>query len=426
MTTTLEYQIEAYADLLINRGVTLQPGQSLRIGAELEHAPFVRLLVAAAYRAGARYVHVDWSDTPTTKQRLRYSQPDYLEFLPAYEVNRHQEMVDDGWARIALTGDAYPDLLDDVDPLRLRTIGQVRAQKLRFYAQAQMSNRLAWCVAGVPTLAWAQKVFPQLTPTAALDHLWQTILTVCRVNQPDPVGAWQRQDQLLKQVVAFLDDHQVRTVRFVDTALDATGQPRTNLTIGLTDAPRWMGGGAQTTAGLPFLPNIPTEEVFSTPHHSRTEGWVRTSKPTFPLARKVENAYFRFEKGEVVDYRAEIGQEVLAQFFAIPGARRLGEVALVDIRSPIQQVNTIFYDILFDENAVSHIAFGEAYPEGLVGSETMDDETLAAHGVNLADTHVDFMIGTPTMNLYGQCADGREITLMVAGQFTADVLQGGA
>jgi aminopeptidase len=384
----------------------------------------VRLVTASAYRAGARYVHVDWSDTPTIKQRLRYSQPDYLDFLPAYEVARHQEMVDDTWARIALTGDAYPDIFDDVDPTRLRQIGQVRARKLRFYSQAQMSNQLPWCVAGVPTRAWAQKVFPTLAPDEAQQHLWETVLRTCRVDQPDPVAAWRQHDETLKRVVDFMAHHQVRAVRFVDMQPGPDGNPNTDLTIGLTDAPQWMGGGASSTKGLPFFPNMPTEEVFTTPHNQRTEGWVRTSKPTFPLERRVANAYFRFVGGEVVDYRAETGQDALEQFFAIRGAKRLGEVALVDVRSPVNQVNTTFYDILFDENATCHIAFGEAYPEGLAGSAAMDEATLLAHGVNSADTHVDFMIGTPTMTLYGRRADGQEIMLMVDGQFTAEVLQG--
>lgn len=422
MTPTLESQLERYADLLINSGVNLQAGQSLRIGAELEHAEFVRLVTAAAYRAGARYVHVDWSDTPTVKQRLLYSEADYLDFLPQYEIVRHEQMVDESWARLALTGDAYPDIYDDVDPTHIRRVAQVRAQKLKFYTQAQISNQLAWCVAGVPTRAWAQKVFPHLAPAAAQNHLWQTILRTCRVDQPHPVAAWQRHDQLLKQVVAFMTKHRVCAVRFLDRLPGPDGKPRTDLTIGLTDAPRWLGGGATTTKGTPFFPNMPTEEIFTTPHNRRTEGWVRTSKPTFPLERRVENAYFRFEAGEVIAYSAEIGQEVLDQFFVIPGARRLGEVALVDVRSPINQVNTTFYDILFDENAASHIAFGEAYPEGMEGSAGMSEEDLAAHGVNVADTHVDFMIGTPTMTLYGQCADGREITLMADGQFAAEVL----
>ncbi len=423
MMLTLEQQIERYAELIVRSGVNLQPGQSLRIGAELEHAPFVRLVVAAAYKAGARYVHIDWADAPTTKERLLHSQPEYLTFLPEYEVARHQEMVQEGWARIALTGDAYPDIYDDVDPAGMRTIAQTRAQRLKFYSHAQMANHIPWCVAGVPTRAWSQKVFPDFAPAAAQEALWQLVLHACRVDQPDPAAAWQQHDQLLKQVVAFMARHAVRAVRFLDRQPGPDGQPNTDLTVGLTDAPRWMGGGAETTQGTPFFPNMPTEETFTTPHNGRTQGWVRTSKPTFPFERKVENAYMRFVDGEVVEHYAETGQDVLDQFFAIPGARRLGEVALVDMRSPITQANRIFFDILFDENAVSHIAFGEAYPEGMVGSETMTEAELAAQGVNFADTHVDFMIGTPTMALYGQCADGREIALMVDGQFTPEVSQ---
>lgn len=424
MTPALDHQLSAYADLLVQCGVNLQPGQALRIGAELEHVDFVRLVTAAAYRAGALYVHIDWTDTPTAKQRLLYSQPDYLDFLPAFEVARHQEMVDDTWARIALTGDAYPDIFDDVDPLRIRRISLARAQKLKFYSHAQMANHLPWCVASVPTQAWAQKVFSDCSPAEALQKLWATVLRTCRLDQPDPVAAWQAHDQSLKGVVAFLAKHAVRAVRFVDPVPDAAGRPSTDLTIGLTDAPQWLGGGSTTPKGQAFFANMPTEEVFSTPHCGRTEGWVRTSKPTFPLERRVENAYFRFVQGEVVEYTAEVGQDVLDQFFAIPGARRLGEVALVDVRSPVNQVNTTFYDILFDENAACHVAFGEAYPEGMAGSAGMSEAELASHGVNIADTHVDFMIGTPTMSLYGHCADGRELLLMENGQFTADVLRG--
>jgi len=421
MSPTLEQQIARYAELLIRSGVNLQPGQSLRIGAELEHVEFVRLVVAAAYKAGARYVHIDWTDAPTAKQRLLHSQPEYLTCLPDYEVARHQEMVQDGWARLALTGDAYPDIYDDVDPTRMRTIAQTRAQKLKFYSHAQMANHIPWCVAGVPTRAWAQKVFPDLDPIEAQQALWALVLRTCRVDQPDPVAAWQQHDRMLKQVVDFMARNEVRAVRFLDRQPGPDGQPHTDLTVGLTDAPRWLGGGAVTTKGIAFFPNMPTEETFTTPHNGRTTGWVRTSKPTFPFERKVENAYMRFVDGEVVEYHAETGQAVLDQFFAIPGARRLGEVALVDMRSPITQANRIFFDILFDENAVSHIAFGEAYPEGMIGSESMREDELAAHGVNAADTHVDFMIGTPTMTLTGQCADGRTITLMVDGQFTPEV-----
>ncbi|MEZ4676114.1 MAG: aminopeptidase [Caldilineaceae bacterium] len=416
--------MERYAGLLIRTGVNLQPGQPLRLALNWNMPRLCGWPQLPPIKRG-RYVHVDWDDAPLKKQRLLYSSSDYLEFFTNYEVVRHQEMVDETWARLALVGDAHPDLFDDVDPGRMMTVAKVRAQKIKPYSQAQMANHLQWCVAAVPTAAWARKVFPELGDQAAIDELWQLIFRTCRVNEADPVAAWQQHNQTLNRIVDFLHRHDVRTVRFLDSELDLDGKPRTDLTVGMTDAPRWISAGTTRPDGLFFFPNMPTEEIFSTPHNARTTGWVRTSKPTFPLERRVEDAWFRFEAGEVVEFSARVGKDVLEQSFAIRGAKRLGEVALVDVRSPINQAGITFYEILFDENATCHIAFGEAYPEGLRGSESMSEEELEAQGVNMSDTHVDFMIGTPTMKLIGHCADGREIVLMEDGKFAEQVLQGG-
>jgi aminopeptidase len=214
---------------------------------------------------------------------------------------------------------------------------------------------------------------------------------------------------------------QVRAVHLFDPALASDGKPATDLTIGLTDRPLWVGGSASTPAGVVFQPNMPTEEIFCTPHNERTEGYVRTSRPSYPMQREVDGAYFRFEQGEVVEFHAASGEDVLAQFFAIDGAKRLGEIALVDTRSPIFQSGRTYYEILFDENAACHFAFGEAYPECVEGGGSMSREELAALGVNGAETHVDFMVGTPTMNVTGITADGRRIPIMQAGQFVAAV-----
>lgn len=422
MTTQFQEQQAAYAELIIRLGVNLQPAQSLRIGAELEHAPFVRLLVTSAYKAGARYVHVDWDDSPTSRARLLHSNPDNLDFMPDYEVTRHREMVDDTWARLSLDGSAFPDIFDDIDPALMRRMGQTRRKRLKFYGQAQMANELQWCVAAVPTRAWAQKIYPTLSEEAAISQLWSTLLHVCRVDETDVLTAWQLHDQRLKRVVNFMAQQQIRTIHYFDPALGPDGKPSTDLTVGLTDFPRWIAASSQTPAGVEFFANLPTEEVFSTPHNARTEGWARTSKPTFPFEREVNYAYFRFEQGKVVEFHAQQGQEVLEQFFEIRGTRQLGECSLVDVCSPINQAGVTFYSILFDENAVSHIAFGEAYPEGVEGSEAMAEEQLRDLGVNDADSHLDFMIGTPTMHVYGQCADGQEVTVMHNGQFTAEVL----
>lgn len=421
MATTDE-QKQSYADLLIRIGINLQPGQSLRIGAEIGHREFVHLAVDAAYRAGARYVHVDWSDDPSARSRLVHSADEYLDFYPDYEVARHQQMVDEGWPRLSLVGPEFPHLFDDIDPQRLRRVSSARRTRVKFYMQGVMTNRFQWCVAGVPTVAWAQQVFPDLPVLEAVDQLWAMILQTCRADLPDPAAAWQAHDHNLKRVAAFMKQNQVRAIRYLDTATGPDGNAATDLTVGLTDFPNWVGGSSDTQGGIPFMANMPTEEVFSTPHKDRVSGWVRTSKAAYPFDRRVDGAYFRFEAGEVVEYQAGVGQEVLEQYFDIPGTRRLGEVSLVDVRSPINRSGLLFHETLFDENAVCHIAFGDGYAEGVEGGDSLPEEELRALGINESNEHCDFMIGTETMRVLGTCADGSEVLIMENGQFTDAVL----
>jgi aminopeptidase len=422
MNDQLLAQQRAYADLIIRSGVNLQPGQGVAVRAELGHREFVRILAAAAYDAGASHVEVLWQDPLVNKIRYQHVQPDYLGFVPEFEVARANEFLDDRWARVALTGDEYPNALEEVPPAVLREYQQSWYKKLGFFQQRTMNNEIAWCVAGVPMAPWAQKVFPDLDAATATERLWEMVLRVCRADQPDPHGAWREHDANLKKVSAFMDRHQVRAVRFLDQRPGPDGKASTDLTVGLTDRPNWSCGTSDSAAGQPFFANIPTEEIFSTPNRARTEGWVRTSKPGFPFQRELLNAYFRFERGEVVEWQADKGQEVLDEVFQIPGARRLGEVALVDVRSPINQSGLIFHNTLFDENAVCHIAFGRGYPEGIQGGSKLSPEALDALGLNSSDIHIDLMIGTETMQVIGTCADGSEVLVMDGGLFVDEML----
>lgn len=414
---TLEAQQQRYAELLVQIGVNLQPGQPLAISAEHEHAPFVYQLAAAAYRAGAPFVQVDWQDDLLVRQRLLHSAPEHLEFVPDYTVTRMREFLERDFASLALTGPQVPDALDDVDAGALRKTIAARAARTRFYNDAAMGNAFQWCVAAVPTAAWAQQIFPALDPGAAVARLWPVILDTVRVNEPDPVAAWRAHDQRLNRVCAYLMRSQVRALHFHDPAPGPDGQASTDLTIGLTDAPVWVGPSSVTPRGVRFLANMPTEEVFTSPHRTRAEGWVRTSKPGFPLGRRVDNAWFRFAGGKVVEFGAERGADALAQFFQIEDADRLGEVALVDVRSPINRTGLLFHELLFDENAACHIAFGRAYFEGVAGGLAMSAEERSAAGLNGSDTHKDFMIGTATMNVAGITADGSRVPVMEQGQF---------
>ncbi|MCS7088097.1 MAG: aminopeptidase [Thermoflexales bacterium] len=414
-------RVHAYAQLVVQVGLNLQPGQCVMISAELAHAPFVRQVADVAYQQGARYVHVAWFDAPLARSRMKYSRPEFLEDLPEFEIVRHRQMVDERWARLSLTGDEFPDLFDDVDPNVMQRVQMARAQKLRFYTEAMLANAMQWCVAAVPTRAWARKVFPQLDAEAALDALWKAVLRLARADVPDPVAAWRQHEQRLRNIATFLTRHHVRRLRFVDRQ-HVDGKPASNLSVTLTERPAWVTGAAVSARGVPFIANIPTEEVFTAPHAAHVEGWVRTSRPFFPLMREVRDAFFRFERGEVVEFHAAKGQEVLEQFFKIPGANRLGEVALVDVRSPVHQSGLLFYETLLDENAACHIAFGSAYPECMEGGTQLDEDARLAAGLNKSDTHVDVMIGTPTMDVIAECADGREVVIMQQGQFTAAVM----
>ncbi len=330
-------------------------------------------------------------------------------------------MVDEHWARLALVGPEFPFAFDDVPPERTRTLAVKRSRATKFYTEAVMANQQQWCVAAVATPAWAHRVYPDLGGDAAVAALWQDILQFVRADRPDPVAAWEEINHTLTSAAGYLQRERVRAVHLYDPSPGPDSKPATDLTIGLTDRPLWAGGSAQTPAGVAFQPNMPTEEIFCTPHNERTEGYVRTSRPSYPMSREVDGAYFRFERGEIVDFHAMVGEEVLGHFFAIDGAKRLGEIALVDTGSPIFQRGRVFYEILFDENAACHFAFGEAYPECVEGGGEMSRDELAALGVNQAETHVDFMVGTPTMDVTGITADGRRIPIMRAGRFVAEV-----
>lgn len=406
-----------YARLLLQIGVNLQPGQPLSIGAELGHRDFVRILAEEAYKAGALFVDVNWNDALTQKQRFAHSADAHLDYAPDYLVARGREYLDRKFARLSLAGDEFPDAFEDVDPARMRRARMASHQKLSFYMDALMGDAVQWCVAGVPTPAWAARVFPGLSPDAAVSRLWEEIFRVTRLDASDPIAAWRAHDTRLNGIAAALKRERVRSLRFVDTALDGEGRPRTDLTVGLTDAPVWVAASSATPEGVRFLPNMPTEEIFTTPHAARTRGWARTSRPVYVMEHEVRDAWFRFEDGAVAEFGAARGQDALGQLFEIEGARRLGEVALVDVDSPINRSGLVFGDTLFDENAVCHIAFGKAYPAGIEGGRELSEDALVGMGMNVARAHADVMIGTQTMDVTGYLDDGGAVDVMRAGHF---------
>lgn len=424
MTSSLEAQQQRYAELLVKVGLNLQPGQGLFIQSESVHRSFVQLVVAEAYKAGAKYVESSLGDPINGKSRFLHAAPDTIEYVPDWVVAQAQQMVDEGWARLALAGEEFPGLFDDIDPVLMRRAAVSRSQKLKFYSEAIMSMQMQWCVAAMPTANWAKKMFPDLPAEDAIDRLWQLILSSVRVDQPDPVALWWEHDERLKRISLFMKSRQVRAVRFIDATTDANGQPLTDLTVGLLDASRWLAASSDTPKNVRFFANMPTEEIFTTPHRLRVNGYARMSKPGFPLSRQVDDAFFRFKDGELIEFQSTKGDDILRQMFDMRGAKYLGEVALVDSRSPINQSGALFYNTLFDENAACHIAFGRAYADAVEGGTAMNETEREAAGINDSDTHCDLMIGTPTMRVIGICADGSEVTVMQDGQFVEAAVTG--
>ncbi len=424
--------LEQYAHLLIRVGVNLQPGQSLDIRTEPIHREFALKLAEAAYDAGAKFVAIEYNDMRLQSIRVRKNTPEELEHLPSYIEDIALERKEDRWAAISLVGEEDPGLPAQLDPNKLRVLQTAEYRATMPWRTSMMEMKQQWNVAALPTPAWAQKVFPDLPAEEALPRFWQEIRRIIRLDADDPVAAWQTHLSNLAAARQTLQSKQVRALHFFDPAPGPDGKPSTDLTIGLTDRPHWAGGnsglgteadqeGGDAAAPV-FLPNIPTEELFTTPHRLRVNGWTRTSRPSFPFRREVADAYFRFEDGLVVDFSAGEGQETYEQFFDVEGTRRLGEVALVDVSSPIFKSGLTYYNTLFDENAACHVAFGKAYPIGLEGGADLSEEELAEAGVNNSDLHQDVMIGTATLDVTGHLSDGSKLAIMREGRYTPAVL----
>ncbi len=430
--------LEQYAELLIRLGVNLQPGQSLAIRTEPIHRDFALVLASAAYDAGAKFVSFEYSDMRLQSIRVRKSSEQELEWLPTYLGAMAQERKDDSWAAISLVGEEDPSLPAQLDPNKLRILQTAEYRASMPWRSSMMEMKQQWNVAALPTPAWAQKVFPELEAGEALPRFWEEIRRIIRLDADDPLAAWQEHLGNLAAARSTLQSKQVQALHFFDPEPGPDGKPSTDLTIGLTDRPHWAGGnsglgtegdensqGEKDSGGLEtpaFLPNIPTEELFTTPHRLRVNGWMRTSRPSFPFRREVAEVTFRFEDGCVVDFSAGEGQDVYEQFFAVEGTRYLGEVALVDVSSPIFQSGLTYYNTLFDENAACHVAFGQAYPIGLEGGAELSAEELFEAGVNSSDLHQDVMIGTATLDVTGHLSDGGELEIMRQGRYTPAVL----
>ena len=409
-TEALSDQIDLYAELLVKKGVALQPDQELVVQAPVEAADFARRVVRSAYRAGAGHVTVIWHDDAVMRLTYENCPVSYFEVTPSWQVEQLNSLAEAGAAFLFLEG-SDPSALKGIDPAKPVAAAKARNTECRSFRDGMDFGHNAWCIAGVPVSAWACEVFPDVSPAEALYRLWVLILEVSRADGDDPESAWETHNASFEKTKRFLNSHHFDALRYESSN-------GTCLTVGLPAAHVWDGGAGRTRSGVTFFPNIPTEEVFTSPDRLRADGVVHSALPLVRSGQVVRDFWLRFEGGRVVDFDAAQGKEVLRHIIETDeGSCRLGEVALVSKNTPIRQSETLFFDTLYDENASCHLALGMGFPECLEGGASLSKDDLLARGVNQSSTHVDFMVGADDLNIYGVSADGSEVPVFVNGQW---------
>ncbi|HEU5214166.1 MAG TPA: aminopeptidase [Gaiellaceae bacterium] len=392
--------LDRYAELIVGYGANVQPDQVVAVEGPLEAAPLVRRIVRGAYERGARYVDAVYFDAYVKRIRIESAPDQSLEWVPPWLGRRMLDLGELGAARIVLTPFVPPGMLEGLDPDRA---GRDRLPTVRELFKVVDDRSVAWTVSPFPTQAWASVVFPELEPDAAVEALWRDLEHVCRLDEPDPVEAWRRRIDEIWQAASRLDELDLDALRFVG--------PGTDLTVGLLPSSRFAreGGSATTRTGVHHVPNLPTEELFTTPDPERTEGVVASTKPLDVSGAIVQGLRVRFEGGRAVEIDADANPEALRRRCATDdGAARLGEVALVDGKSRIGRLGRTFFNTLLDENAASHIALGDAYSAPIA-----DPADLPR--INESEIHVDFMIGSEEVEVSGVTRDGDELPLLGGG-----------
>jgi aminopeptidase len=385
----VDERLERYAELVVNVGANVQPGQEVFLFSAVEHHDLARALTRQAYRAGAAYVNVLYSDAHARRAMIELGPDDALTHSPEWLKDFVTSIG--GNALIATTGEPEPDLLSDLDGERVGRAVPHEVVQLRM--QQLSDNNVNWCGVGAPNEGWARQVFGE----PDVERLWELVAFCMRLDEPDPPAAWRDHLARLAQRSTQLNELNA-------DALHYRG-PGTDLTVGLLPYARWISGSGQTVDGITYVANMPTEEVFTSPDAQRTEGTIRSTVPLPMGGQIVRGLELTFEQGRAVRVEAESGADIIRSHFeTIENADRLGEVALVTRESRVGQSNTIFYDPLFDENATCHVAYGTAFPFLLDGEP---DERF-----NLANMHVDFMVGGPELEVDAVLADGTEVPLI--------------
>ena len=404
-------KLDRLAEVAVKVGLQLQPGQDVFLTAPSNALPLVRRIAEHAYKAGAGLVTPLLSDEEITLARYRFARDDSFDRAPGWLYEGVAKAFDNNTARLAVVGDD-PMLLSGEDAAKV-----ARASKANSMAYQPALSRITgfdvnWNIVAYPGASWAKLVFPNDDEETAVAKLADAIFKASRVDNADPIAAWTAHNAALKTRTDWLNGQRFHALHY--------SGPGTDLTIGLADGHEWVGGASIAKNGIVCNPNIPTEEVFTTPHAQRVEGRVRSTKPLSYQGTLIEDIAVRFEGGRIVEATASRGAEVLNKVLDTDeGARRLGEVALVPHSSPISASNILFYNTLFDENASCHIALGQCYSKCFVGGDKLTPEQIAAQGGNKSFIHIDWMIGSDQIDIDGVHADGRRVPVFRKGEWAA-------
>lgn len=401
--------LEKYAELVVKIGVNLGPGQDLMIESPMECQSLTRLIVDQAYAAGAGYVQVNWVDDAITRSRFVYGHEASIDYYPEW----HADML----ARFAERGGAVlnikvpdPDLYHGIDAELVSRASKAAAMARKAYQHYVRTSKFSWCLIKAPTKAWASKVYADLPEEDRVDAMWDAIFRMNRIYDEDPVASWKAHLEQLRLIRKFLNEKRYSALHY--------RRPGTDLRVELPEGHIWLGGDKDNGSGMRFVANMPTEEVFTIPKRTGVNGTVTSTKPLNVNGAIVDEFSFTFENGKVVRYDAKVGIEHLDHLLAMDeGSRYLGEVALVPHRSPISNMDRIFYNTGIDENASCHLALGSCYPTNLENGTKLSDEELLQRGGNTSLIHVDFMMGASDLDIDGILVDGRSEPLFRQGNW---------
>ena len=402
--------LEKYAKLAVKKGVNLQKDQVLLVNSPIECVDFARAIAKVGYEEGAKEVVVHYGDQTIQRLKLEHATIDTLKNVPNWVSESYNSYAREGCCVISISA-SDPDAYKGIPMEKISEFQKSRQLALKEYYNYSMSNKIRWTVVSVPTEAWASKVFKNSNSKEAVDKLWDVIFDVVRLNNDDPIKAWDEHNANINKNLDFLNNHKFKKLHYKNSQ-------GTDLTIELPEEHIWLGGAEKCNSGIEFNANMPTEEVFTLPKRNGVNGTVTSSKPLSYGGNLINNFSLTFKDGKVIDFKAEEGYDALKELLeSDEGAKYLGEVALVPYDSPISNSNIIFYNTLFDENAACHLAFGRAYPTCIVNGDSLTSEELLDKGANDSIIHVDFMIGTKDLDITGYTSEDKEIKIFTNGNW---------